>query len=149
MNPFLVGTNANKNTNTAAVLPLFTECAYDFEHGRIMKNPDGTTKIVKENDALKVWIYKAIKTERARYEGYKHGIYNNDAPFGVELEQLIGKRANDATAATQIKSYIKDGLTVNPYIKSIDSIDIVERTHDRLGYEITFTSIYGSDKVVI
>ena len=148
MNPFLVGVS-KETKSMASELPLFVEYAYDFEHDRIMTNVDGTTKKVSGNDALKVWIYKALKTERARYEAYKHGIYNNDCPYGVELEQFIGKRANDSKAATQIKTYIRDGLMVNPYIKSIDSIEIKERTHDRLGYEIAFTSIYGVDKVVI
>ena len=85
-----------------------------------------------------------MKTERYRYEAYKHGVYNASDNYGVELEQFIGKNPNNVETATKIKRYIHDGLIVNPYITKIDSIDITERKGDSLTLTVNLTSIYGN-----
>lgn len=143
MNPFIAATTDNVATEQAD-LPELTEYAWDFAHDHFLYNTDGSHKIVVENEALKVWIYKALKTERARYEAYKHGVYNANCPYGVELEQFIGRNKNNIETATKIKQYINDGLLVNPYIKSINNIDITSISGDTLTYTIFLTSIYGS-----
>ena len=45
---------------------------------------DGSPKIVYGNEGIKVWIYKAIKTNRYEFE-----IYTWD--YGSEIESLLGK----------------------------------------------------------
>ena len=140
MNPFVLGENVE---TVEEDLPYLQEFAWDFDKDCFIYNNDGTHKLVYENDALEVWIYKALKTERYRFDCYKHGIYNIDSNFGVELEQYIGKRPNDINTASEIKERIRECLEVNPYIKTIDSIEIVSTKKDTASFKITLTSIYG------
>lgn len=141
MNPFL---KMNTEIETEDNLPLLKEFAWDFVHDKFIYNNDGTLKVVVENEALKVWIYKVLKTERYRHEAYLHGIYNNDSSYGVELEQYIGNYSNTNKTATLICKKIKECLQINPYIKSIDYVDIDKIDGDKLTIQLQVTSIYGN-----
>lgn len=47
-------------------LPLYREAAWDFtENIPILER--GDFRIVSGNEAIKTWVYKAMKTERFRY----------------------------------------------------------------------------------
>lgn len=117
-------------------------------HGTLLttyleKNADGQHIIVQENEALKVWIYKTLKTERFRYVAYHDS-------YGIELEKYIGQ-ANIPGTAEMIKKDIIEGLQVNPYIVSIDKLDITKQEDDIVEITIYLTSIYSKFalKVVI
>lgn len=142
MNPFVLGKSTAQDTTQD--LPVLQEYGWDFLHDTFRLTPEGQHIIVTENEALKVWIYKALKTERYRYEAYKHGGYNASDNYGVELEQFIGKSTNNEQSATVIKRYIEEGLSVNPYIKKINSIDVSERKGDKLVLTVNLTSVYGN-----
>ena len=132
-NPFVSG-----NTDNVAIensLPTFTEYAWDFVNDQFMF-ANGSHKIVTENEALKVWIYKTLKTERWRYRAY-------DNAYGIELEQFIGAYTNNSDNAGEIEQYISEALLINPYIKSIDDIQ-ARIDSDTLTYTIALTTIYGS-----
>ena len=58
MNPFVKMEKARVENE----LPLLKEFAWDFDKDRFIYKTDGTIRTVKENEALKVWIYKALKT---------------------------------------------------------------------------------------
>ena len=47
----------------ASELPMFREYAYDFENNRLLLR-DGNTYLVEGNEALRIWIFKALSTER-------------------------------------------------------------------------------------
>ena len=141
MNPFL---EMNTEIETEDNLQLLKEFGWDFVHDTFLYNNDGTIKEVIENEALKVWIYKALKTERYRHEAYLHGMYNNDSSYGVELEQYIGNYSNTNKTATLICKKIKECLSINPYIKSIDYIDVEMIDGDKLTIDLKVTSIYGN-----
>ena len=100
MNPFLA--MEKQEVTTEETLPLLKEFAWDFEHDTFLYNNNGTIKVVSENEALKVWIYKVLKTERYRHEAYFHGVYNLESSYGVELEQYIGSYSNTQKAGTLI-----------------------------------------------
>ena len=137
MNPFI----KMEKSRVENELPLLKEFAWDFEKDRFIYKTDGTIRTVKENEALKVWIYKALKTERYRFEAYLHGIYNLESSYGVELEKY--------RTATQIEQRIKECLSINPYIKNINYIRIDELHKDRLTIGLSVTSIYGTFEQVI
>lgn len=140
-NPFINSTvNTTVSTNK---LPYLTEYAWDFENDRFLKNAEGQHIIVTENEALKVWIYKTLKTERFRYVAYHDS-------YGIELEKYIGQ-ANIPGTAEMIKKDIIEGLKVNPYIVSIDKLDITKQEDDVIEITIYLTSIYSpfALKVVI
>lgn len=142
MNPFLA--MEKQEVTTEETLPLLKEFAWDFEHDTFLYNNNGTIKVVSENEALKVWIYKALKTERYIHEAYFHGVYNLESSYGVELEQYIGSYSNTQKAGTLICKRIKECLSINPYIKTIDYIKIVDIDGDKLTIQLQITSIYGN-----
>jgi len=131
-NPFVTGTIDSTTTFT---LPIFTEYAWDFEHDCFIFE-SGKHKIVTENEALKVWIYKTLKTERWRYRVY-------DNAYGIELEQFIGRSTNNGDSAIQVQRYINEALLINPYIQSIDNITFTNES-DVLEFAIELTTIYGN-----
>ncbi len=97
-------------------LPLYTEVAWDFVNN-IPIVEKGDFKIVTGNDAVRTWVYKAMKTERFRYQ-----IYSWD--FGSELESLIGQSYTPNLTKAESARYIKEALLVNPYIKSVSNIEV-------------------------
>lgn len=134
-NPFVSGTSSSTDNTSTDNLPLFQEYAWDFNNDCFIFE-SGKHKIVTENEALKVWIYKVLKTERWRYLAY-------DNCYGVELEQFIGKYTNNQDSAGEVEQYIIEALLINPYIKSVDSVEATI-SGDKLSYVIALTTIYGS-----
>ncbi|WP_196606491.1 DUF2634 domain-containing protein [Pectinatus frisingensis] len=134
-NPFVSGTSNSIASIINNNLPIYTEYAWDFANDRFIYNM-GQHKIVTENEALKVWIYKTLKTERWHYLAY-------DNAYGIELEKFIGTHTNNSDSAGEIEQYIKEALLINPYIKSIDKIQ-AGVNDDKLSYAIYLTTIYGT-----
>ena len=124
----------NKN-NT---LPVAKEIAIDFNTGNpIIKNNDYV--IVEKNSAIQVWCYYALKIAKGRFLAFT----NN---YGSELEEkIIGKQYNSDTQK-QVKIIVEDCLLVNPYIKSIDRVQV--EFNDRLTIEIELTTVYQKGVIV-
>ena len=133
-NPFVSGIAASSAAEDTD-LDTFTEYAWDFESNCFIFE-NGAHKIVAENEALKVWIYKTLKTERWRYRAY-------DNSYGGELEQFIGKSPNNADSALEVQRFIAECLSVNPYIQSIDSVTFTNDV-DILDFTIELTTVYGN-----
>ena len=128
---FLSETNNNIPNNEP--LPLYREIAWDFENDiPLLENND--FKIVEKNEAIKVWIYHAIKTQR-----YGYSIYSWD--FGAEIENLMGQNYTVEYTKTEVTRYITEALEINPYILSIDKIT-VEFNDDVLYVYIKITTVY-------
>lgn len=87
------------------------EFAWDFERDEFILK-DGKFVIVEGNEALKVWIYKVLKTTKGRYKAYS-------SKYGHELEDLIGKGLPDSLIKSEGKRYIEQALLTNPLIKRI------------------------------
>ena len=115
-------------------LPLYQECAWDFVNDRAIF-VDGSPKIVYGNEGIKVWIYKAIKTNRYEFE-----IYTWD--YGSEIESLLGKGFQIGFIKSETKRYIEEALSVNPYITKINKIDVDFKT-DILTAYVDLETIYG------
>jgi hypothetical protein len=116
-------------------LPTPKEYAWDFEHARFLFDADGKHQIVEGDEAIKVWIYKALSTERYRYLAYSW-------QYGIELRPFLGKVMGVQQRYSEIKRVIVECLMVNPYIKSIDTIDI-QHEGDTVNISISLTTIYG------
>ena len=142
MNPFIK--MESQTSNMDDLLPPLKEYAWDFVHNKFRYRTDGIIQIVEENEALKIWIYKALKTERYRYEAYLHGVYNLDSNYGIELEKYIGVYPNNSRTATIIEQRIRECLSINPYIKNINYIRIDDMRKDNLIISLGVTSIYGN-----
>ena len=133
-NPFVSGVTPSIQDELES-LPLFQEYDWDFDNDTFVYDENNKHVIVYKNEALKVWIYHALKTERNMYRAF-------DQVFGCDMWQYIGNHANDAESASVIKQYIIECLQINPYIKSIDDINAIMED-DVVTFEIYLTTSYG------
>lgn len=131
--PFIDGDDGVTLDKTAS-MPLYREVAWDFTVDRAIFQ-DGKPKIVVRNEAIKVWVYKAIKTARYQYE-----IYTWD--YGSEIETLIGRGYVKGFIDNEAARYIEEALMVNPYITKVYNL-IVTFRDDVLHVDGEIDTIYG------
>ena len=117
--PF-VALASGADASVRETLPLLSEYGYDFEKHRFRYDENGNNITVTEDEALKVWIYKALMTERYR-------VYTAD----------------------QICQNIREGLVVNPYIARINRVDVEKREKDDLFILVDVTSIYSDESITV
>ena len=134
-NPFVAGPAPDNAGSTVPELPTFKEYAWDFDHDCFRHDSAGNHITVTENEALKVWVYKLLKTPRYRYLAY----YDD---YGLILEDYIGKTPNDAVEASNLFAEIKKAILVNPYIKDVMNTGM--EPHDKtVQIALEITTIYG------
>lgn len=119
-------------------LPTFREYAYDFENNRLLLR-DGQTYLVEGNEALRIWIFKALTTERYRYTAY-------DSDFGSEIHTLIGGPLSSDITTSELKRFIIEALMVNPYIKELSNFHFT-RSGSGVTAEFDCATVYGEDKI--
>ena len=120
--------------------PLYREIAWDFKRDiPILEN--GDFKIVEGNEAIKVWVYKALLVPR-----YNYSIYSWN--YGSELMDLIGKAYTPQLTKSEAKRYIEEALKINPYILDVNVID-TDFKDSVLSASVKITTIYGESEVVI
>ena len=106
----------NETETQETDLPLFKEMAIDFETGEpIIKNNEIVT--LEGSEALKVWIWRALKTER-----YKYKVYSNN--YGNELKEQLGTIYDKTIKDAILENEIRECLGVNPYITRLHSFSI-------------------------
>lgn len=110
------------------------EYAYDFANNCLLKNKDGHNYFVYDNEALKIWIYKALRTSR-----YNYLAYTDD--FGNEMHELIGKSIDTDVMKLEIKRFITETLMFSPYIKAISNFELEVAEKVFISFDIE--SIYG------
>lgn len=119
-------------------LKLFQEVAWDFDKDEpIIENND--FKIVQGKEAIKIWLYKCIKTNRK-----EHDIYSWD--YGTDLIELIGQKYTKALTEAEAKRYVKESLEKNPYIIEVNVKDS-ELIGDNLNLTIHCRTVYGEVEV--
>ena len=135
--PFISNTDDVKVDNN---FPLYKEVAWDFKRNiPILENRD--FKIVEGNEAIKVWVYKAILTPR-----YNYSIYSWD--YGSELLDLIGKAYTPSLTKSEAKRYIEEALLINPYILEVNVLD-TDFKDGILSADVKIVTIYGESEVTI
>lgn len=132
-NPFMSVTAATDNV--ANNLNEIREYAYDFENMEFIYDEEGNHVIVTRNEALKIWITKALLTERYRYRAYFDD-------YGLEIEHFIGTVTNDGLARNELYRYVEEGLLVNPYIKNVLAVDITQEKKS-IQLTVAVTTVYG------
>lgn len=138
--PFIDSTGPNIQMNDE--LPMLKEYAYDFEKNELLLNADGYTYLVEGNEALRIWIFKALTTERFHYTAYSFA-------FGSEFQdQVTGQSMNGEIVKLEMERFIIEALMVNPYIKRLDNFIF---NNISTGMEVSFdcTSAYGLDTILI
>lgn len=128
IDPGTMGENEGKE------FPLYREVAWDFERDvPIFRN--GQPEIVTGKEALKVWIWRAIRTPRYRYEIYTWA-------YGSEFETLIGQTYSDMVKTAEAPRYLRECLLINPYITAVRHI-AVSFSNACLTVRGTAETIYG------
>lgn len=121
-------------------LPTFTEYAIDFETLEPLKNGNSLIEL-KENEALKVWIFKTLKTKRNFY-----GIHSDS--YGNDLDVHIGTVYQESIKNALIISEIRDCLLVNPYILDCYNFELdYNDDTNHLKVEFNVLTIYGESEV--
>lgn len=125
------------NTTTAASLEMFHEYAWDFEKDCFILDGNGNMILLEGNAALKVWIIKALRTERYNYLAYSWR-------YGSEIKRFIGRVMGVGERRSELRRNIIETLMVNSYIKSIDNIEFAETANGTdLEIKIYLTTVYG------
>ncbi len=115
---FLEAAVSEEAAEPGRVLPVPREYGLDFRTGRM------TGQIVEGLEAVKVWIWNCLKTER-----YRHAIYS--WIYGTEFEQYIGQSLSDEYLQSDCQAETEDALLVSPYIRGIEDFT-AEVSGDRL-----------------
>lgn len=117
-------------------LPLLKEVAWNFEEDKPIINANGEVEFVEGIEALKIWIYKAIKINR-----YEHEIYSWD--YGCEINELIGEGVYSSEhIELEARRYIEECLSINEYINSI-SFDEISYSEGVVKANFQVDSYYG------
>lgn len=118
----------------AKTLPLAREAAWDYENDApVFRRGEPVTVTGKE--AVRVWIWNAVHTER-----YRHEIYS--WAYGSEFHSLVGQAYTEALKTAEAPRYLRECLLVNPYITAVSGIT-VEFAGDRLTVAGTAETIFG------
>lgn len=115
-------------------LPLCREAAWDFERDVPVFN-GGRLETVTGKEAVKVWIWKALHTQRCRYEIYSQS-------YGSDLESLVGQGYSDAVKTAEAPRYLEECLLANPYIKAVKDMTVTF-VGARLTVAGTAVTVYG------
>ena len=135
--PFISNVDEVKLDNS---FPLYREVAWDFKKDiPIIEN--GDFKIVEGNEAIKVWVYKALLVPRYQYSIYSWG-------YGSELMDLIGKAYTPQLTKSEAKRYIEEALKINPYILEVNVVD-TSFNNGILSADIKLLTIYGESDISV
>ena len=136
--PFISVPDTEVTTETP--LTMYREIAWDYKLDEpVLVN--GELLVVEGNEAIKVWCYKALKTERFIYDVYT---WNH----GTELDALIGKPYSKELIKAEATRYIQEALLINEYILDVNVLD-VSFEGDTLTAQVSVTTIYGEVDVVV
>lgn len=118
---------------TTEELPLFKEFAWDFMNDKfILENK--RLKVLEGLEAIEVWIYKALKTERYKYLAY-------DSSYGSEHMTFIG-HVITPEKKSDLKRFYKEALLINPYIEGLENLEVTVR-NDSVTISGDVLTIYG------
>lgn len=116
-------------------LPLFMEYAYDYESNCLMLR-NGSTYLVEGNEALKIWIYHALMTERFRYTALS-------SAYGSEVDTLIGLSLSSDITYSELRRFIIEALMVNPYIEELSDFKFT-KAQSSVSVEFNCSTVYGA-----
>ena len=120
-----------KETNKLE-LDSLKEIGWDFEKDKPLFK-DNNFIVVEGIEALKVWIYKTIKTTR-----FKYLVYSN--AYGTSIKSFIGKVFIEKVK-NDFKKEIIEALLINNYIESVSIIEY------NLDYNKLFLSLKIETKI--
>lgn len=118
-------------------LPIIYEPARNLETLELLTK-NGNFYLVSKNDAIKIWVLKALnkQTSRYSYRGYSKN-------YGNEIAKLFGRHLKDSLLKSELKRYIEEALLINPYIKEVNNFTF-KKEGSKVSATFTVRTIYGS-----
>lgn len=124
----------------STTLALAKEYAWNYDTDDFLL-VDGKNVIVTGKAAVKVWIWKALKTPKNTYSAYS-------TTYGNELESLINGGLSSGALLSELERYLKESLLINSYITGISDISIsVDGSKSAVSF--TAATIYGEVSISV
>lgn len=123
----------SKGRQGKEVLKVPKEYGIDFSTGQL------TGKIVEGLEAIRVWVWLCLHTER-----FRHAIYSND--YGASLEQYFSQSLTDEYISTDCENEISEALLINEYIQSIEDF-LAEKEGEQLRISFKVITKFGDLEV--
>lgn len=92
-------------------------------------------QVVEGVEALKGWIYFALRISRYRYPIYSWN-------YGCELETIISNTYDDEYLESEVKRFIEEALLINPYILEVSDVS-VNKENDKINVSCKVETKYG------
>lgn len=130
--PSFLQSQIAKRTQTADTIEIPKEYGIDFATGQL------TGKIVEGTEAIKVWVWLCLRTQRFRYPIYSWS-------YGTDVEQYIGWGLTEEYLEVDLKDEIEEALRVNEYITGIEDYNCA-RVGSKAQIQFTVQTTLGSLK---
>ena len=117
-----------------AALPVAREVKWDFDLDQPVTR-GGEPVFVERAEAVAVWTWNALHTERWRWALYT-GVYGN------EIDSLIGQPYTLQVKQAEIPRLLRECLMVSPYVQDLQDIRS-SFAGSKLTISFTLISIYG------
>lgn len=130
--PSFMQTQITERTQTANAIIIPKEYGIDFNTGQL------TGRIVEGIEAIKVWVWLCLRTQRFRYPIYSWS-------YGTDMEQYIGQGLTIEYLETDLKDEIEEALRVNEYITGIENYSCIQ-TGSKVQIQFTVQTTLGSLK---
>lgn len=131
--PSFMQAQITAKAQTADVITVPKEYGLDFKTGQL------TGEIVEGIEAIKVWIWMCLRTQRFRYP-----LYSWD--YGTDLEQYVGQTVTEEFLNADCEDEICEALQVNPYITGIEDFQATFE-NGRLSLSFTAVTKFGNTEV--
>lgn len=125
----------NEGTRRTENLPMLQEWAYDFEENELLVNENGLPYLVEGNEALKIWLFWAVTSERYRWPA-------NSKDYGTEIEKMIGLPVTTAIKSSELERTIRESIEICEYVKEIDYIRL-SLNEGKVNVDVKLKSIYN------
>lgn len=127
-----------EGSQSSPVLPLYREVAWDFDSDQ-PKWRNGNPVWVTGAEAVTTWVWNTLHYVRTSLD-----IFSWD--WGNELQLLTGRPFSQTVKESEAVRYVRDCLTVNPYITDVRQIS-VDFSGSTISICCAVDTIYGEVEV--
>lgn len=127
-----------EGSQSSPVLPLYREVAWDFDSDQ-PKWRKGNPVWVTGAEAVATWVWNTLHYVRTSLD-----IFSWD--WGNELQLLTGRPFSQTVKESEAVRYVRDCLTVNPYITDVRQIS-VDFSGSTISICCAVDTIYGEVEV--
>lgn len=127
-----------EGSQSSSVLPLYREVAWDFDSDQ-PKWRNGNPVWVTGAEAVATWVWNTLHYVRTSLD-----IFSWD--WGNELQLLTGRPFSQTVKESEAVRYVRDCLTVNPYIADVRQIS-VDFSGSTISICCAVDTIYGEVEV--